>query len=89
MTNCINVTVYMTIWTYFTKYTRYIDAIVQAAKCVFSYYYGDDCLVHEISTYYRGWFMYMRYTQGQNEECLVSRSIVLIQVFTIRVGLCT
>ena len=26
-------------------------------------------------TYYQGWFMYMRYTQGQNEEYLLSRSI--------------
>ena len=22
-------------------------------------------------TYYQGWFMYMRYTQGQNEKCLL------------------
>ena len=34
-------------------------------------------------TYYQGWFMYMRCTQGQNEE------YVLNQVLTIRVGLCT
>ena len=27
------------------------------------------------STYYQGWFMYMRYTQGQNEEYLLSRSV--------------
>ena len=26
-------------------------------------------------TYYQGWFMYMRYTQGQNEEYLLSRSM--------------
>ena len=26
-------------------------------------------------TYYQGWFMYMRYTQGQNEECLSFRSM--------------
>ena len=26
-------------------------------------------------TYYQGWFMYMRYTQGQNEEYLLSRSV--------------
>ena len=25
-------------------------------------------------TYYQGWFMYMRYTQGQNEEYLLSGS---------------
>ena len=34
-------------------------------------------------TYYQGWFVYMRYTQGQNEEYLLN------QVLTIRVGLCT
>ena len=33
-------------------------------------------------TYYQGWFMYMRYTQGHQEY-------VLNQVLTIRVGLCT
>ena len=43
---------------------------------------------HKISTYYQryyqGWFMYMRYTQGQNEEYLLSRSIrILNQVLTI------
>ena len=26
-------------------------------------------------TYYQGWFMYMKYTQGQNEEYLLSRSV--------------
>ena len=26
-------------------------------------------------TYYQGWFMYMRYTQGQNEEYFLSRSV--------------
>ena len=26
-------------------------------------------------TYYQGWFMYMRYAQGQNEECLLTRSM--------------
>ena len=26
-------------------------------------------------TYYQGWFMYMRYTQGQNEEYFLSRSM--------------
>ena len=25
--------------------------------------------------YYQGWFMYMRYTQGQNEKYFISRSI--------------
>ena len=30
---------------------------------------------HKISTYYQGWFMYMRYTQGQNEEYFLSRSV--------------
>ena len=32
--------------------------------------------------------MYMRYTQGQNEEYLI-QEYVLNQVLTIRVGLCT
>ena len=27
-------------------------------------------------TYYQGWLMYMRYTQGQNEEYFLSRSMV-------------
>ena len=27
------------------------------------------------ATYYQSWFMYMRYTQGQNEEYLLSRSM--------------
>ena len=41
-------------------------------------------------TYYQGWFMYMRYTQGQNEEYLLAiQEYVLNQVLTIRVGLCT
>ena len=26
-------------------------------------------------TYYQGWFVYVRYTQGQNEEYLLSRSV--------------
>ena len=30
-------------------------------------------------TYYQGWFMYMRYTQGQNEEYLLSRSMYWIR----------
>ena len=29
----------------------------------------------EPDTYYQGWFMYMRYTQGQNKEYLLSRSM--------------
>ena len=32
--------------------------------------------------------MYMRYTQGQNEEYLLSGSM-LTQVLAVRVGLCT
>ena len=28
-------------------------------------------------TYYQGWFMYMRYTQGQNEEYFLSRRVYL------------
>ena len=30
---------------------------------------------HKICPYYQGWFMYMRYTQGQNEGYLLSRSM--------------
>ena len=49
--------------------------------------YSETCLVHtsketqnqyllsDVLTYYQGWFMYMRYTQGQNEEYLLSRSM--------------
>ena len=42
--------------------------------------HGEICLVHtskgtQNSTHYQGWFMYMRYTQGQNEEYLISRSM--------------
>ena len=54
-----------------------------------STYYPGECT--KPGTYYlQGWFMYMRYTQGQNEEHLLSRSMyVLNQVLTIRVGLRT
>ena len=38
-----------------------------------STYYPGVCT--KPGTYYQGWFMYMRYTQGQNEECLLSRSM--------------
>ena len=37
-----------------------------------STYYPGVCT--KPGTYYQGWFMYMRYTQGQNEEYLLSRS---------------
>ena len=47
--------------------------------------YSRTCLVHTSKgtqnqykirvTCYQGWFMYMRYTQGQNEEYLLSRSV--------------
>ena len=43
-----------------------------------SAYYPGVCT--EPGTYYQGWSMYMRYTQGQNEEYLLSRSITLSQV---------
>ena len=36
-------------------------------------YYPGVCT--KPGTYYQGWFMYMRYTQGQNEEYLLSRSM--------------
>ena len=35
-------------------------------------YYPGVCI--KPGTYYQGWFMYTRYTQGQNEEYLLSRS---------------
>ena len=38
-----------------------------------STYYPGVCT--KPGTYYQGWFMYMRYTQGQNEEYLLSRSM--------------
>ena len=50
-----------------------------------STYYPGVCT--KPGTYYQDWFMYMKYTQGQNEEYLLSR--ILNQVLTIRVGLCT
>ena len=34
------------------------------------------------STYYQGWFMYMRYTQGQNEEYLLSGLVYVHEVYT-------
>ena len=37
-----------------------------------STYYPGVCT--NPGTYYQGWFMYMRYTQGQNEEYVLSRS---------------
>ena len=36
-------------------------------------FYPEVCTKR--GTYYQGWFMYMRYTQGQNEGCVVSRSM--------------
>ena len=38
-----------------------------------STYYPGVCT--KPGTYYRGWFMYMRYIQGQNEEYLLSWSM--------------
>ena len=35
----------------------------------------NQYLLSEVLTYYQGWFMYMKYTQGQNEEYLLSRSM--------------
>ena len=55
-----------------------------------STYYPGVCT--KPGTYYQGWFMYMRYTQGQNEEYLLSRSVqyVLNKVLTKQVPLyCT
>ena len=38
-------------------------------------YYPGVCTNLKPGTYYQGWFMYMRYTQGQDEEYLLSRSV--------------
>ena len=49
-----------------------------------SAYYPGVCT--KPGTYYQGWFMYMRYSQGQNEEYLLSRSTyVLNQLLTKQV----
>ena len=40
-----------------------------------STYYSGVCT--KPGTYYQGWLMYMRYTQGQNEEYLLFRNTVL------------
>ena len=47
-----------------------------------SAYYPGVCT--KPGTYYQGWFMYMRYTQGQNEEYLY---YILNQVLTKQVPL--
>ena len=53
-----------------------------------STYYPGVCT--KPGTYYQGWFMYMRYTQGQNVHgVLTIQECVLNQVLTIRAGLCT
>ena len=31
----------------------------------------NQYLLSEVRTYYQGWFVYMRYTQGQSEEYLL------------------
>ena len=41
---------------------------------IFVRFSGSTVLIIR-GTYYQGWFMYMRYTQGQNEEYLLSRSM--------------
>ena len=38
-----------------------------------STYYPGVCT--KPGTYYQGWFMYMRYTQGQNEEPVIFRTV--------------
>ena len=43
-----------------------------------SAYYPGVCT--KPGTYYQGWFMYMRYTQGQNEEYVLSRSTHVLHV---------
>ena len=34
-------------------------------------------------TYYLGWFMYMRYTQGQNEEYFYYPGVLTIQEYVL------
>ena len=41
-----------------------------------SIYYPGVCT--KPGTYYQGWFMYMRYRQGQNVEYLLSRSTYVL-----------
>ena len=45
-----------------------------------STYYPGVCA--KPGTYYQGWFMYMRYTQGQNEEYLLSGLVDVHEVYT-------
>ena len=39
-----------------------------------TYYPG---VLNQVRTYCQGWFMYMRYTQGQNEEYVLNHVIML------------
>ena len=48
-----------------------------------STYYPGVCT--KPGTYYQGWFMYMRYTQGQNEEYTYYPGVCTNQVFTKQV----
>ena len=57
-----------------------------------STYYPGVCT--KPGTNYHGWFMYIKYTQGQNEEYLLSRSMYytryllsgLVYVHEVRTG---
>ena len=64
---------YSTVYTVHRIQTMY----VQTNICTYVHdMYSETCSVLIIKgTYYQGWFMYMRYTQRQNEECLLSRSV--------------
>ena len=42
-------------------------------------YYPGVCT--KPGTYYQGWFMYMRYTQGPNKEYLLSRSTCILILY--------
>ena len=51
-----------------------------------STYYPGVCT--KPGTYYQGWFVYMRYTQGQNEEYLLTQAytkqVLLYSICTVR-----
>ena len=56
-----------------TVLTIRVGLCTQGMNRMRSTYYPGVCT--KPGTYYQGWYMYMRYTQGQNEEYLLSRSM--------------
>ena len=57
---------------------RYVGPVtfktrVELAQCVPQRGHKSVLIIR--GTSYQGWFMYVRYTQGQNEEYLLSRSV--------------